>query len=226
MKKTILISTIIILKCLILSAQSDWKLSSEKEGIKIYTSNIPESKIKAIKVECEFSATASQLVAVLLDVKAAPEWVYHTKSCVLIKQVSASELYYYSEINLPWPAHNRDFIAHLTVSQNPYNGVITVDGPAVPEIVPVKEKTVRIYHSVGKWIITPLGYDRVKVAYTLHVDPGGTLPSWLVNMFATEGPQQIFKSLKLQLLKSAYRNVSLAFINDGQNAAVTWYQNK
>jgi hypothetical protein len=194
------------------SAQTDWKLSTDKEGIKVYTSIVPDSKIKAIKVECDLNATSSQLVALVMDVKTSPDWVYHTKSCTLIKQVSPSELYYYSEINLPWPAANRDFVAHLTVNQDPITKVVTIDGPAVPGFVPVKKGIVRIDHSNGKWVITPTGAGQVKVEYTIHVDPGGDLPSWLVNMFATEGPLHIFRNLKQELQKPTYKNIALAFV--------------
>jgi len=191
------------------SAQTDWKLVTNKEGIKVYTSIVPDSKIKAIKVECDLDATPSQLAALIMDVKTATDWVYHTKSAVVVKQVSPSELYYYSEINLPWPAANRDFVAHLTVSQNPDTKVVTIQGPAVPGLVPAKAGVVRIDHSDGKWVITPTGPDEVKVVYTIHVDPGGDLPSWLVNMFASEGPLHIFRNLKAELQKQAFKNSDL-----------------
>jgi hypothetical protein len=214
MYKVLFIFLLFFFKLMPASAQTDWKLNTENDGIKIYTSLVPGSKIKALKVECEFKATASQFVTLLLDVKNAPEWVYHTKSCALVKQVSPAELYYYSEVSLPWPAEDRDFIAHLTVNQNPDTKVVTVDGPVVNDLVPVKAKTVRINHSNGKWVISPAGNGNIKVEYSLHVDPGGDLPVWLVNMFATEGPMQIFKNLKRELLKPAYKNASLAFITD------------
>jgi uncharacterized membrane protein len=192
------------------SAQNDWKLNTVKDGIKVYTGSVADSKIKAIKVECEINASASQLVAVIMDINTAPEWVYHVKSAKMVKQVSPTDIYYYSEVNLPWPAANRDFVAHLTVSQNPDTRVVTIDGPAVPGFVPAKKGIVRIDNSVGKWVITPTGPNKVYVEYSIHVDPGGSLPSWLVNMFATEAPLQIFKSLRLQLQKSSYKNSDLA----------------
>jgi len=80
------------------SGQENWKLKSDQDGVAIYLRSLPDSKFKAIKVECEVNATLSQLVTVLLDVNTAPEWVYNTKSCVLLKRVSPSELYYYSEV--------------------------------------------------------------------------------------------------------------------------------
>jgi hypothetical protein len=206
MNKILLMTFFFALKLSSLLGQSDWKLKTEKEGIKIYTRQIVDSRIKAIKVESVFDATTSQLVALIMDVNSSPDWVYHIKSCTLVKRVSASELYYYSEVSLPWPAADRDFVAHLTVTQNPDTKIVTIDGPAVQGFVPEKKGTVRVNDSKGKWVITPMGADQIKVEYTIHVDPGGDLPSWLVNMFATEGPLKIFRNIKSQLQKPAYKN--------------------
>jgi hypothetical protein len=214
MYKTLLLFLLLFLKLFSASAQTDWKLNTESDGIKIYTSLVPGSKIKAVMVDCDFKATASQFVSVLLDIKASPEWLYHTKLCTVVKQVSPSELYYYSEVSLPWPADNRDFVGHITVTQNPDTKVITMDGPAVPGFVPIKEGIVRIDHSGSQWLITPLANGELRVKYTLHVDPGGALPAWMVNMFAAEGPTQIFKKLKLQLQKPLYKNAVLPFIQN------------
>jgi len=210
----IAIVLLLLLKITSVTAQTGWKLKTEKNGIKVFISSVSDSKFKAIKVECEFNATLSQMVKVLLDVKGCTDWVDHTKSCALIKQVSPSELYYYSEINLPWPTTNRDFVAHLTVHQNPETKVVTVDGPAVAGLVPVKNGIVRVHSSKGLWIITPLGNEKIKVVYTLQVDPGGSIPAWLVNMLAGEGPMKSFEGLMVQLKKPAYQNTELGFIKD------------
>jgi hypothetical protein len=195
-------------------AQPNWTLKSDHDGIKVFTSPVPDSKVKALRVECNFQANLSQMVTVLLDVKTCTEWVYHTKSCTVLKQVSPAELYYYSEVSLPWPVKNRDFVAHLTASQNAVTKVVTVDGPAVAGMVPVKEGIVRIANSKGKWIITPLKDNEIKVEYTLSVDPAGSIPAWVVNLVSSEGPIQSFKALKLQLKKPEYKNASLPFIKN------------
>jgi len=213
-KKVFFFSLFMVLAAASVSAQNDWKLSVDKEGIKIYTSIVPESKVKAIKVECDLNTTPAQLVAVVMDINSATDWVYHVKSAKLIKQVSPSELYYYSEVSLPWPVANRDFVAHLTVSQDPLSKVVTIDGPAVQGYVPVKKGVVRIDNSFGKWIITPAGASQVHVQYMIHTDPGGSIPAWLVNIFATDAPLKIFEGLKVQLQKPAYKNTTLAFVEN------------
>jgi hypothetical protein len=195
-------------------AQTDWKLKAESGGIKIFMAPVAASRVKALKVECSFNATPAQLVAVILDLDACSEWVYRSKSNILLKRISPSELYYYSEVDIPWPANNRDFIAHLIVRQDKKSKVVTVDAPCVPDLVPEKKDIVRIRQASGRWTITPVNKTQVKIEYVLVVDPGGSIPAWIVNMFAAKGPMESFKKLRLQLQKPAYKNVHFDFITD------------
>lgn len=207
MLRKILTATLLMATSLLPAlAQNKWDLKTEKDGIKVYSCEVPGSKIKAIKVTGEFDATPAELAAVVMDVNTATDWVDHLKSSVLIKRVSPNELYYYAEVSLPWPATNRDFVAHLTARQDPDTKVVLIDGPAVPGYMPEKKGLVRINNSIGKWVITPIGSNRVRVEYSLHVDPAGSLPSWLVNMFATDAPLQIFRNLRTELQKPGYKN--------------------
>lgn len=194
--------------------QENWTLKNNKDGIAIYTKTIENSNYKGIKVKCSLPATLSQFVAVIMDVNTATEWLYSTKSAVLLKKVSPAEVYYYSEVGLPWPLSNRDFVCHLTASQDPRTKVVTIDGPVVPDYMPEKNGIVRVTRSSGKWIITPAANNMVNIEYTLEADPGGSIPAWLVNLFATKGPMESFRKLKVQINKPQYRNVKYDFIKD------------
>lgn len=194
--------------------QDDWELRTEKEGIKVYTRTFSDSKFKAIRVDLDLQATLSQIVALLMDVNAGVRWVYATKSSVLLKQVSPREVVYYSEVKLPWPLANRDFIAQLKVSQDARTKIVTIDGPVVPEYVPLKDGIVRVRKSEGKWIITPMGPHHLKVVYTLRMDPGGDIPAWLFNLFVTKGPTESFRNLQEELKKPVYERARLSYIED------------
>ncbi|WP_439556786.1 START domain-containing protein [Dyadobacter sp.] len=184
-------------------AQEQWKFVIEKEGIQVYSKEVADSKIKALQVQCRINAPTTEIVALLMDVDAATDWVSHTKSCKLVRRVSASELYYYSEISLPWPLENRDFVARVSVSQNPATGIVTVDAPAVGGMVPVKKGVVRISKSTGVWHLTPLNAKQTQVQYTLQLDPGGAIPAWLVNSLSSQGPIDSFMNMKKRLARTA-----------------------
>ncbi|WP_439584618.1 START domain-containing protein [Dyadobacter bucti] len=207
MKKSILILILYMLQAAVVRGQADWKFLTAKSGIKVYTKSIPGSKIKAVRIECNVNASASEVVALLMDIPAAVRWVSHTKSCVLIRKVSPAELYYYTEISLPWPLENRDFSAHVKVSQDLATKIVTVNAPAVPGWVPVKPGIVRINHSKGFWTITPIDKGRVKIDYILEVDPGGNIPPVVVNTFASQGPIETFMNMRKELQTGKYKSV-------------------
>lgn len=194
--------------------QRDWKLVTESDGIKVYAQSVPDSRTNALRVEGEVKATAGELVAMLLDVKAAEQWVFHTKSCDLLKKVSPSELYYYSEVSMPWPLSNRDFVAHIRVSQDKLTKIVTVDAPAVPGFLAHKEGIVRISHSKGFWTIKPLSKEKIGIVYTLQVDPGGDIPAWVVNTFSAQGPLHSFRKMKQELQAGKYKNAAAGFISN------------
>ena len=207
------IVTIVVLCCLATACfAQEWKLNSSKDGITSYTREVPGSKINALKMESDFDGTASQLVAVILDIKGCTNWLYSTKSCAVVNTVSPSELYYYSEIIFPWPTANRDFVSHLKVTQDPASKIVTINAENVAMFVPEKKGIVRINQSVGKWTIRTIAKNRIHVVYELQVNPGGSLPSWLVNMLSVKGPYESFKKLREQAKKPVYANARFAFI--------------
>ncbi|WP_353721280.1 START domain-containing protein [Dyadobacter sp. 676] len=177
-------------------AQAEWRPAAAREGIKVYVKTIPGSKIRAMKAECALEATTGEVIALLMDVKAAERWVCHTKSCTLVKAVSDKELYYHTEVSLPWPLDNRDFVTHLKVTHDDRSGIVTVDAPAVPGIVPVRKGVVRIGRSVNRWIIRPSPDGSVWVEYMLQVDPGGNIPAHVINMFACRAPIETFRNMR------------------------------
>ncbi|GGH36468.1 hypothetical protein GCM10007423_28790 [Dyadobacter endophyticus] len=172
-----------------------------RDGIKVYAKTVPDSKIKAMKAECTLDAGLDEVIALLLDVKATEQWVCHTKSCRLIRRVSDTELLYHTEVSLPWPLDNRDFVTHLRVIKHERSGVVTVEAPAVPGIVPLREGVVRINASINRWLIRPLPDGKVWVEYLLQVDPGGHIPAHVVNMFACRAPIETFQNMRKVLRK-------------------------
>ena len=213
-KKVLLTCMVMVFLSATVFSQNDWVLKQEKEGIKVYTKNLENSAFKAVKTVCTIDASLSVLTAVLLDINSTTDWVYSTKSARLLKQPSPSELFYYSEVAVPWPVNNRDFIVRLKVYQDAKTKTVTVDGENKPALLPEKKNVVRIQQCYSKWVIAPLANGQVKIEYVLQVDPGGMLPAWLINLFATKGPFESFKNLREQVKKPAYKQVMLPFIKD------------
>jgi hypothetical protein len=195
-------------------SQQEWTLKQDHEGIKVYTKDMGNSPFKAIKTVCTIDASLTRLTAVLLDINSSADWVYATKSCRVLEQSSPAELVYYSEVEVPWPAANRDFIVSLKVFQDKKNKAVTVIGENRKDYLPENKNIVRIPQSYSKWYIQPISKGQVQIEYTLQVDPGGMIPAWLINLFAAKGPFESFKKLRQQVKKDMYNDVKIPFITD------------
>lgn len=194
--------------------EKGWKLHSEKDGVQVFTQPVSNSAFKAVKAVGVVEASLSRIAYVLMDVKTTKEWVYGTKVCTLLKQMTPSDLVYYSEVDLPWPASNRDFIIRITLTQDPATKVLTIVAENMPAYIAEKNGIIRIQRSSGLWHITPIDASHVRVEYTLQVDPGGWIPAWLVNMVASTGPYQSFIGLRKQVKKEKYKDAKLPGIID------------
>lgn len=194
-------------------AQQDWHLKRDEDGVKVYTAATPNSNFKSIKVECTIHATLTQLVAFLLDIEKQPQWVFNCKSVHLVKKVAPNEYIFYSEVNVPWPCTNRDYVAHFVITQSA-PGSLTVNSHAEPDMLPEKDGIVRVKNSVAHWEITTVSPGVLKAVYTVQFDPAGSIPAWLTNMFVTKGPYETFEGLKKGLDKPIYKQARIDFIKD------------
>ena len=212
------VSSILVLICLLFQpaakSQDGWILKKDKKGIKIYSRKVNGFKVDEIKVETEYEGRLSQLAAIILDVNTQPEWVYKTIKSELVKKISTTELYYYTEIACPWPFENRDLIAHMKIGQNTVNRVMTIVAKSVDDYLPKKEDIVRLKYSNATWTVTPIHNGHIKVEYRIIIDPGDGVPAWLLNMFTTSGPYESFISLREKMKHPKYAQARLPFIID------------
>jgi hypothetical protein len=176
-------------------AQPEWNLKIDKGGIKVYNLKNDTSKTNELKVVTTFNTTATSLLKIIMDIEHHPDWVYGTKLSYALKKVSDTELYFYKEVRSPAPISNRDLVAHLNVVRNATDQSISIQVSAVPTYLPEKKSLVRVPYFNELWNIKP-SKDQVRVEYYLRIDPGGSIPSSLVNLFATKGPYESFVNLK------------------------------
>lgn len=177
------------------AGQYDWKLSKEKDGIRVYQSSVKYSSYKSIKVECTFEGNYDKLISVLNNVGGHKDWVYHNKTSYLVKQVNPYELYYYTEASLPWPMSNRDAVVHLKMNRDSLNRFLKVTSLSVPDYIAEKSGKVRVTKSTITWNVTMPTTKTISIVYIFEAEPGGSVPPWVANMFADKGPFETFKKL-------------------------------
>ncbi len=176
-------------------AAEKWDLKKDSEGIKIYTRTVPNSPHKALRATFTMKGTLDILQGILLDISKQTDWVYSTKTSSLVKRIGEHDLVYYSEKSMPWPVTNRDAVVRITITRSDANTML-VNAISVAGVVPDKKGIVRVPFSKVNWEVKVVNANTLSVVYEALVDPGGSIPAWVVNMFSTKGPFETFKSIR------------------------------
>lgn len=193
-------------------AQPGCTLELDKDSIAVYTCPRPDSRYKTIKSVFEIKATRSQLAAALLDVDGYTAWQYKTASVRVLQRVSDRELVYHTEVEAPALTSNRDFVIRLTVDPDPMTKGMIIEAVSIPDYIPAVENVIRVPYSRARWTVTPAGPGRLAVEYVIDIDLGGSVPPWVVNLFAAKAPYETFKSLRAVI--GDYRGKQVTFLGD------------
>ena len=176
-----------------------WKLAKDKQGIKIYTRSLEGSKLKEFKAYTELNTSIEILAEVLMDVEHYTDWTENIKHSKLLKEISDKEIIIYSELKVPWPFDNRDVVDQTQIYWSVNKDSLTLEIKSIPDYIQEKEEIVRMPLADGGWEIYRNGNDKISIAYHFAADPGGRIPSWLVNMFIVDGPYKTLNNLRSYL---------------------------
>lgn len=176
-----------------------WQLVKDKDAIKVYTAEAASGSLKYIKVEADLNGTIKNFNAVIRDVPNQTRWVYKTKRSYIIRANSENDLLYYNETTLPWPMSNRDAAIHMKIMEDTLHHELFVTTVGEAAAIPETDKLVRVPRFLGNWSVRNAGAGKIHVHYFLYIDPGGTIPAWVINLFITKGPYETFIGLANQL---------------------------
>src|SRR5664279_97901 len=182
-----------------ISAQSEWKILKVKDDIKISSRHSPASPFDDIRVELDLAGNIDQLESILVDVGKYKEWSYATKVSQMAKVLGPDHFIYYTEIEVPWPATNRFFYANFELKKNPADRSMQVVAVNIPNYEPMPKDLVQVPLTKGTWNITTISKKSIHVDYILEMNPGGSLPVWVLNLFSTKGPMESFENIKKKM---------------------------
>jgi len=178
------------------SQSEDCVLKKDTDHILVYTCKSENEHFKSLKATFTISnATVDELITFLKKVDQYTAWQYNMTSAKLLKRVSEDTLIVRTEIDAPWPVENRELIVEYAFSQNKQDKKLKMTTKTVIFDYPTSDDVVRVPFSYAEWNVITVGKS-LQVIYTMKIDPGGSVPAWLVNMAMADGPHQSFTKLK------------------------------
>ena len=192
---------------------SNWRLDHDENGIKVYTRAIQDSRIREIKGIVTIDASLATVLAVYNDFTSYPRWNHQCKKAMLLEQLSALERYSYQDYNMPFPLKDRDLILHSVVSGSKDRVLIKTMAAAdfckesaLPGCKTIQQSSnIMIALSQSEHEFIPLTEGGVRITWTHHVEPAGSVPKWLVNSSLIDVPYNTLDKLRTQVKLEKYR---------------------
>jgi len=192
----------------------EWKLVKEKGGVQIYSKPVVGSPINAIRAKTIVDSGLHPLASVLYDPKLRPDWDEMCSESYVYKRVSGTEYLTYNHTELPWPIKDRDIVARVIWSQEPVSLKVTMQSNATADLMPGHKDRVRVTVATETWELLPLDNGKIELTLSVHADPAGPIPVWLINRLSVESPYNMMMGIKELLENPKFEHREFDFIQE------------
>ncbi|KAL7826645.1 hypothetical protein AOLI_G00318540 [Acnodon oligacanthus] len=167
----------------------EWEFFTETMGVKIYRRFIKETGLYEYKVFGSLSTCSPDLCAdVYMDLAYRKHWDDYAKE--LYEKDYGGQKAIYWEVKYPFPLSNRDYVYVRERRELEVNGrkiwVVLAKSSAVSQC-PEKAGVIRVKDYKQSVAMESDGANGTKVFMNYFDNPGGKIPTWLVNWAAKTG---------------------------------------
>ena len=177
------------------SATEDWKLDKQENGIDVYTRPVPDSGIKEFRGIANVDVSVDAIVALLRDSDRFKTWFPNTPESKLIER-EGDVSYQYSVMGTPWPMDDRDNVLRSVLTRDEETGVVDIVVTAAPDYYPTQKGRHRVRKADGTRHLEPIGPEKTRVTFTMHLEPGGGIPQWMINTRIVATPFEALTNLR------------------------------
>ena len=198
---------------------TQWDFQGEEDGIKTWRSQVEGSPLVAWKGEALIDAPIGKVASVLADTSRKTEWIHKAAKAENVRLISPLERIEYNRTETPpLIMKDRDFVFHAwTELDRPKKEAriffLSVEDPLKPEDPNyVRGKLIK-----SRYVLTQEeGGAKTRVIVEIHLDPMGSVPKWLVNLFQKSWPFRTLSGIRKQVAKAdVFENKTVKAFFDG-----------
>lgn len=176
------------------AAGDDWRLGTDKNGIKVYTRKSEQAKMRTSRAEMLLPISVDQVISLLNDFNSYGGWFPSCRSAKILKRISDNEFLAILTYKTPWPLPDLDCAERMTITRRSGTDTSYINVNCEPDAAPLTSATrIRQMHAYWKLIPAKGGTYVINEYYT---DMGGIIPAWLANTQAVEIPFNIFTGIR------------------------------
>lgn len=199
---------------------ASWIKVYSKDGIDVFSRRYNKGGIYEFRGKGIIKAPATRVMALVQDIPKMPRWVEGCMTAYVIEKNYNSEsfnrnfndmyLIIFAENSIPWPFENRDYVLKGNVGYIPNTDTAVIDLKNYRDHrLPERKGVVRIKDLSIKFLLKPINDDKdTLVDFYVHLNPGGYIPNWAVNLMIQREPYKTLISLR-KLAKYGPHNLAM-----------------
>ena len=174
-------------------AGAEWEQISQKDGVTVERRPRPGSSFYELRARAVVPVAPQAFFAAVSNYRDYPEFVPYLKSLrVLEEQPEESVLY--QQIAMPLVS-DRDYTVRFYRAGDGDKRVVRFDSADALGPAP-SPGYVRAQNIHGSWTVEPADGGRATlVTYQLYSEPGGAVPSWIVNVAQRDAPRDLLLAM-------------------------------
>lgn len=175
-----------------------WERKLNRDGISVDVRAVAGSDFKEFRARMRVKSNLAKATLVMRDIPGYTRWMKDCKEAREVQKISASSGIVYSLQATPWPIAEREAVVRYDYRRSEKPATLYIAISAEPTAVSQHGGRVRIPKLKGYWSYVEIDGE-LEVTYSMHSEPGGSLPGWAAAGMVAHLPYETMKKLKAEL---------------------------
>ena len=186
--------------------EEGWECVQSDENIHVYNRAVKDSPIREILAESIIESPTWRVFAVISDFNRYKEFMPYVEESQIVKD-EAGIRWVFQQLSFPWPISDRYYTIKLSYS------LTHSDPPAYTIHWTLADNQLDLPQgdgeplrlNMGSWELRAVcGKPHTHVTYFVLTDPGGLLPSWIINMANSIAVPDVIEAIRERVRHSDY----------------------
>lgn len=181
--------------------QVSWEIINQDDDILIYTKQLADSPLIAVKAVSTLDADMLKVVNIINNNQKFTEWVPRLLTAYTLESNSPNEWIEYILLDAPWPLKNREFVLKKTMTTSHENDSTKINFQSVDSTLnPSDDDNVRAIIYDGSFTITTINDNQARIDIIAHADLKGLIPDFIKNYLQKVWPLYTLRRLKKRVI--------------------------
>jgi hypothetical protein len=187
------------------TADGDWELVMDKNGIKAYSRKVCGSGIFEFRAVMVVDAAPEVVGEMLRDVPSDTEWLPYCDEARVLEKQDQNNFTIYLSFDLPWPVKDRDLVMK-SVTEYDFDHARAISNLFSAEVAacPPNDSHIRMTDMTGQYVFEFVTRQRTGIIHTYRADLRGNIPEWMANYATQNNIYNTFMNMKKMFKKEKY----------------------